>query len=981
MAYQTSTLRLAVDSSGAVQAVNRMERKLVSFRTASLAAGGALAALGAVSGVREGFSKAISTIANFEEKMALLRAVTKATESDMKALSDQARELGATTSFGADQAAQAQVYLAQAGLNTNEVLKATPAALQLAKAGMLELGEAADLATDIIAQMGLGVEDFTRVNDVLLATSQSATTDVRQLGEAFSYAGPLAKAAGVSLEETSAALGVISSGGIKASRAGTGLLGFIRQLTNLTPDATAALQQYGISADDVNIKTLGLAKVIDNLAPVAGDAGSAFRIFGSEAGAAALTLIEGNPAYDELREKLGDVDGAAAQAAKTMGESLTSSFKGLSSASQEAVLQLGDAGLTDALAGLVDTATGVIQVWNGLEDEFLEGRDDAEEMRDRIEALSTGIEILATALAARLGGALLASTGKFIAGQAAAARYAVSLNAVTASSTAAAIRITAMGAAARTAGAAMALIGGPAGVAILAAAAVWQLHDAMDNSADRAIELDSAVGELTKGIQGLTKVQLENKKAEFLSTLLEQQKQATQIARDISALSEQMNIEDVMFQGRPGAARTAITGAVGDGGLSGQLEDTLFQVEATTNAIGLLDDQLAAVTKSEEEAGGGAKDLNDKVIRLTDSQKLLNQAMGTAQTLFESLRAEFDPIGAATNEYTTKQNQLKLLLDQGAISAEQYRQAIILLSQQLREGLAEGDLSGGFMGQVDTGGVSRGQDPLSANNQQQDPWSQWLESARTAFTDFDQLSASTAQNFTTSFGNAFASAIQDSNSLGDAFANVAQGMSDAILSAVGEMIAQWLVYEAVQLATGATTQASAASTLTANALATQQQAALAAYASTAAIPVTGPALAPAAAATALASTAPYVTGVASAALSGMAHDGIDSVPNEGTWLLDRGERVVDSRTNEDLKTFLQSANSMQSSVSQSAGTGETTYHIEVQAPVTVQSSGDNDGGASAKKQGEMAGKALQSIILSTIQKQQKPGGILAGTGK
>ena len=980
MAYQTSTLRLAVDSSGAINQVNKLEKKLVSMRTLALAAGGGLAAIGAVGGIKDGFSKAITTIANFEERMAALRAVTKATEQDMKAMSDQARELGATTSFGADQAAQAQLFLAQAGLSTNQVLAATPAALQLAKAGMLELGEAADLTTDIMAQMGLGVEDFTRINDVLLSTAQSATTDVRQLGEAFSYAGPLAKSAGVSLEETSAALGVISSGGIKASRAGTGLLGFIRQLTNLTPSATESLQQYGIATEDVDIKTLGLAKVIDNLAPIAGDTGAAMKVFGSEAGAAALTLINGSSAYDELSEKLGDVEGAAAEAAKTMGESLTSSFKGLSSAAQESALQMGDKGLTAALTGLIDTATGVIQVWNGMEDQFLEGRDDAEDMRDRIGALSTGIEVLATMLAARLGGALLASTGKFVAAQVAAARYAVSLNAVTASSTAAAVRITAMGAAARTAGSAMALIGGPAGVAILAAAAVWQLHDAMDNSESRAIELDSAVGELTKGIQGLTKAQLENKKAEFLSTLLEQQKQATQIARDISALSEQMNIEDVMFQGRPGAARTAITGAVGDGGLSGQLEDTLFQVEATTNAIGLLDDQLAAVTKSGEGAGGGAKDLNDKVIRLTDSQKLLNKAMGTAQTLFESLRAEFDPLGTATDDYLSKQAQLKLLLDQGAISAEQYRQAVILLSQQLREGLAEGDLSGGFMGQVSTGGVASGQDPLSSKNQQQDPWEQWLSSAETAFTDFESLSATAAQNFTTSFGQAFASAVTDSENFGDAALGVMSSLSTAVIQALGEMAAQWLVYKAVQMFAQESSQQSGVTQMTANAMAMQQMAALNAYSSAAAVPQTGYLMAPAAAQAAYAATTPYVAGVTAASLSGMAHDGIDSVPNEGTWLLDRGERVVDSRTNEDLKMFLASANNMQQSVSSSAGSGETTYHIEMNAPVTVQSRGDQST-ENAQKQGAEIAKTMKAIVLKTLEEQKRPGGSLASVRK
>ena len=44
--------------------------------------------------------------------------------------------------------------------------------------------------------------------------------------------------------------------------------------------------------------------------------------------------------------------------------------------------------------------------------------------------------------------------------------------------------------------------------------------------------------------------------------------------------------------------------------------------------------------------------------------------------------------------------------------------------------------------------------------------------------------------------------------------------------------------------------------------------------------------------------------IAGQTIAGMAHDGIDNIPKEGTWLLDKGERVVDSRTNSDLKDFI-----------------------------------------------------------------------------
>ena len=87
-------------------------------------------------------SKSIDTLVSFSREMAALTAVTKASESQMKALSKQAQTLGAVTTYGANDAAAAQKFLAQAGLSVNEVIAATPSVLQLAQAGMLDLGTA-----------------------------------------------------------------------------------------------------------------------------------------------------------------------------------------------------------------------------------------------------------------------------------------------------------------------------------------------------------------------------------------------------------------------------------------------------------------------------------------------------------------------------------------------------------------------------------------------------------------------------------------------------------------------------------------------------------------------------------------------------------------------------------------------------------------------------------------------------------------------
>jgi hypothetical protein len=154
--------------------------------------------------------------------------------------------------------------------------------------------------------------------------------------------------------------------------------------------------------------------------------------------------------------------------------------------------------------------------------------------------------------------------------------------------------------------------------------------------------------------------------------------------------------------------------------------------------------------------------------------------------------------------------------------------------------------------------------------------------------------------------------------------------------------------------------------MVANAQATAFQASLAAFASTAAIPIVGPAMAPGAAAAAAAATAPMVAGVASTALMGMAHDGIDTIPREGTWLLDGGERVLNPNQNRDLTQYLRNANDA------GAGTGRAGG-ITINAPVTVQAQpGMSD--ETARRQGDMMGEGLRQTIRQVVNEEFTQGG-------
>lgn len=279
----------------------------------------------------------------------------------------------------------------------------------------------------------------------------------------------------------------------------------------------------------------------------------------------------------------------------------------------------------------------------------------------------------------------------------------------------------------------------------------------------------------------------------------------------------------------------------------------------------------------------------------------------------------------------------QIIMEATLLSAEERNEAMIRLEQERDEKLLE--VNGSY-------------------------WERYLAAAEESLGNFDELAGTVVEGFSSRFGDAFESMVFDAESLGDAVSGLAEGMARSVVNALGEMAAQWLAYQAVQMLVGKTTQATAATALTSNAMASQQMAALNAYASTAAIPIVGPAMAPAASAAALAATSPMVGAVSSLALAGMAHDGIDNIPKEGTWLLDRGERVVDRRTNSDLKDYL---------ADRKGGGGAP--QITIHAPVTVEGQAGMSE-AEARKQGQVTADAINAVVMTRIERESRPGGLL-----
>ncbi|EBS3030273.1 phage tail tape measure protein [Salmonella enterica] len=308
-------------------------------------------------------------------------------------------------------------------------------------------------------------------------------------------------------------------------------------------------------------------------------------------------------------------------------------------------------------------------------------------------------------------------------------------------------------------------------------------------------------------------------------------------------------------------------------------------------------DRLNSLKKANEE--------NLKLVEFTANLRKQNQNDQAAN--------DSDFIGAGMGDKTRQ--RMKELLD--------IQRSFLDRQQDLQKQYQSGDISKSLYDQ-ETAALQQAlddrldiqEDYYKKSDAQMGDWQSGIMDALNDYADNSADYYQTAADAMTSILNGATESISDNlndlvhgaEDLGDFFSNIFSGLGETIIKTLSDMAAQWLVYQAVQLLVGKSTQASAAASMLANAQASSLQAQIAAYASTAAIPIVGPALAPAAMATAAAVTAPLVAAVGTSALAGMAHDGIDSVPETGTWLLQKGERVVTSQTSAKLDETLDRVN-------------------------------------------------------------------------
>lgn len=367
----------------AKSSLDTIDSHVNSLRSSMFNVQNAVIALGATFAATQG----IRVFAGFEREMSNVQAVTEATTQDMREMTLVAQELGATTEFTATQAATAMKFLGQAGFTTNQILQATPAALDLAMSASIDLGKAAEITSGIMATFGKDAKQTRQIVDVLAVAAAASQTDIQQMGDAMKYVGPIANSLGITIQDTAAAIGVLSNNGLQGSMAGTGLRRVLSELAQPTAEAEAAINALGLKITDLNPQTNSLTTIISRLALAGLDAGKAFTIFGDRGAPAVLALTRSVPKLAELTARMQDTDGAARRMSDTMHNNLIGDFRSLTSMIEAVAISSGEGGLTGTFRKLVQTTTGVIAALAGLSDPLDQANKGFYEIAETIKIL------------------------------------------------------------------------------------------------------------------------------------------------------------------------------------------------------------------------------------------------------------------------------------------------------------------------------------------------------------------------------------------------------------------------------------------------------------------------------------------------------------------------------------------------------------------------------------------------------------------
>lgn len=282
-----------------------------------------LAGLGLAFGVFAILRSAFGVVKSFDQATADLASVLGVATDQMGALTEQAKELGATTEFTASEVRELQIAYAKLGFTQKEIEGVTEATLQLASASGTDLNNAATIVGSTLRAFNLDVSHTQRLVDVMAKSFSSSSLDIDKFSSAMANVAPAAAAIGLTIEETTALIGTLTDAGIDASSAGTGLRNMFLQA-----------KEQGITFDEA----------LDKIANSSDKLGTSFDLFKKKGSTLGVILANSRDKTEGLTEKLGEAGGAAKEMADKQLDTLGGSIKLIVSVWEGWILKMNESG-------------------------------------------------------------------------------------------------------------------------------------------------------------------------------------------------------------------------------------------------------------------------------------------------------------------------------------------------------------------------------------------------------------------------------------------------------------------------------------------------------------------------------------------------------------------------------------------------------------------------------------------------------------
>lgn len=309
---------------------------------------------------------------DFDASMSKVQAVAGATGKELQTMRDQAIQLGADTTKSAKEVAEGQLELAKSGMSAKQAMDAIPGAISASEASGEDMAVAVNVMTSALNGFQLKASESAHVADVLAEAANRSKADINDMGYAFKYAATPAKALGITLEETSAAVMIMTNAGLAGEQAGTSLRSALISLAKPTDAATKQMDALGVSITDSKGNMKPLSGIMDGLRKSTSGMGNAQKlaalstIFGTEAASGMLAIIDSAPGtMQKFTKSLEESDGASKKASDTMTDNLAGSVKEMEGAFESAQIAISDV-FTPAVRKGVDTVTDLVGGFNDL---------------------------------------------------------------------------------------------------------------------------------------------------------------------------------------------------------------------------------------------------------------------------------------------------------------------------------------------------------------------------------------------------------------------------------------------------------------------------------------------------------------------------------------------------------------------------------------------------------------------------------------